>query len=81
HRQNVSMVQVAVPSRSEVAEYRQLKREIDELVGRVNGQFGTAHWTPIRYLYRSVPQERLAGIYRDADVALVTPLRDGMNLV
>ncbi len=81
HRQHVTLLQVAVPSRSEVAEYRQLKREIDELVGRVNGRFATATWSPIRYLYRSVPQERLAALYRDAHVAIVTPLRDGMNLV
>jgi trehalose 6-phosphate synthase/phosphatase len=75
------LVQLAVPSRSEVADYQMLKREIDELVGYINGRFGTALWTPIRYLYRSLPQDRLAGLYRDADVALVTPLRDGMNLV
>ena len=81
HRKNVTLLQVAVPSRSEVPEYRYLRREIDELVGRVNGRFATASWSPIRYLYRSVPQDKLAGLYRDADVAVVTPLRDGMNLV
>jgi trehalose 6-phosphate synthase/phosphatase len=81
HREKVTLMQVAVPSRAQVAEYRDLKREIDELVGQVNGRFATATWSPIRYLYRSLPQDRLAGIYRDADVALVTPLRDGMNLV
>jgi trehalose 6-phosphate synthase/phosphatase len=64
-----------------VTEYRDLKRELDELVGRINGRFATANWSPIRYLYRSISQERLAAQYRDADVALVTPLRDGMNLV
>ena len=47
----------------------------------INGRFGSATWTPIRYLYRSVPQDRLCALYRDADIALVTPLRDGMNLV
>jgi trehalose 6-phosphate synthase/phosphatase len=81
HRNAVTLVQVAVPSRSEVSEYRDLKREIDRLVGNINGRFGTETWTPIRYLYRSLPQERLCGLYRDSDVALVTPLRDGMNLV
>jgi trehalose 6-phosphate synthase/phosphatase len=60
---------------------QRLKREVDELVGRVNGRFATSRWTPIRYLHRSVKPEDLAGMYRDADVALVTPLRDGMNLV
>ncbi len=81
HRGNVVLLQLAVPSRFQVAEYRQLKRQIDELVGRVNGRFATPTWSPIRYLYRGVPAERVATMYRDADVALVTPLRDGMNLV
>jgi len=81
HRGKVSLVQLAVPSRCDVDDYQALKREIDELVGRVNGRFATPTWTPIRYLYRSVPMERLAAMYRDADVALITPLRDGMNLV
>jgi trehalose 6-phosphate synthase/phosphatase len=81
HREKVVLLQLAVPSRSQVAEYKFLKREIDELVGRINGRFATADWSPIRYLYRSVDQQRLCSIYRDAEVALVTPLRDGMNLV
>lgn len=81
HRENVTLLQLAVPSRSQVAEYRALKRDIDEMVGRINGRFATSNWSPIRYLYRSVTRKRLAGLYRDADVALVTPLRDGMNLV
>jgi trehalose 6-phosphate synthase/phosphatase len=81
HRERVVLLQLAVPSRGQVAEYQALKREIDELVGRVNGRFATSRWSPIRYLYRSVSPERLAALYRDADVALVAPLRDGMNLV
>jgi trehalose 6-phosphate synthase/phosphatase len=81
HREKVVLLQIAVPSRSQVAEYRQLKSQIDELVGNVNGRFATAEWSPLRYLYRSFTQQQLAAIYRDADVALVTPLRDGMNLV
>lgn len=81
HRERVVLLQLAVPSRSQVTEYQALKREIDEGVGRVNGRFATRSWSPIRYLYRSVSPERLAAMYRDADVALVTPLRDGMNLV
>lgn len=81
HREKVVFLQLAVPSRSQVTEYRELKREIDELVGRVNGRFASSTWSPIRYLYRTVAPERLAMMYRDADVALVTPLRDGMNLV
>ena len=81
HRENVILLQIAVPSRSQVSEYRALKREIDELVGRVNGKFATATWSPIRYLYRSISQQRLAALYRDARAALITPIRDGMNLV
>jgi len=81
YREHVTLLQIAVPSRSQVAAYRELKREIDELVGRINGRFATARWSPIRYLYRSFDQDRLALLYRDSDVALVTPLRDGMNLV
>ncbi len=81
HRERVVLLQLAVPSRSQVTEYRELKRELDELVGRINGRFATARWSPIRYLYRSYAQERLTALYRDADVALITPLRDGMNLV
>ena len=81
HREKVVLLQIAVPSRSQVAEYRELKREIDEIVGNVNGRFATADWSPIRYLYRSFSQQQLAAVYRDADVGLVTPLRDGMNLV
>ncbi len=81
HRQRTTLLQLAVPSRSEVSEYRTLKREIDEVVGQINGRFATASWTPIRYLYRSVPPDRLSALYRDADVGFVTPIRDGMNLV
>ncbi len=81
HRGAVTLIQIAVPSRQQVAEYQALKREIDELVGRINGRFGTSLWTPIRYIHRSIPASRLSALYRDAAVALVTPLRDGMNLV
>jgi len=81
HRGKVTLIQVAVPSREQVSEYQSLKRQIDELVGRVNGRFGTSVWTPIRYINRSIPGPRLSSLYRDASIALVTPLRDGMNLV
>lgn len=80
-QEKVTLLQVAVPSRSAVSEYQDLKREIDGLVGRVNGRFATAHWSPIRYVYSSFERDELAALYRDAQVALVTPLRDGMNLV
>lgn len=81
HRGKVLLLQVAVPSRTDVQEYQQLKEEMDKLVGSINGKFSTAQWSPIRYIYGCVPQTQLAGFYRDADVALITPLRDGMNLV
>ena len=81
HRGKVVFIQVAVPSREQVSEYQRLKRELDELVGRVNGRFGMRDWTPIRYIHRSMSGARLSALYRDADVGVVTPLRDGMNLV
>ena len=81
HRERIVLLQIAEPSRGAVAEYQRLKREVDELVGRVNGRFGTSGWTPVRYLHRHFDPEELAPLYRDAHVALVTPLRDGMNLV
>jgi trehalose 6-phosphate synthase/phosphatase len=81
HLERVTLVQIAVPPRCQVAEHHQLKCEIDEMVGRVNGRFASASWSPIQYLYRSFEHEQLAGLYRDSDVAVVTPLRDGMNLV
>ena len=81
HHERIVLLQIAEPSRGAVAEYRRAKRELDELVGRVNGRFGTSRWTPVHYLHRHFDPEALAQLYRDADVALVTPLRDGMNLV
>src|SRR5207244_7018842 len=63
------------------AEYAQLRRGSDGTVGRINGRFSERGWSPIRYLVRSLPPAELVGLYRQADVALVTPLRDGMNLV
>ena len=80
-RRRVTFVQIAVPSRERVDEYRRMKREIDESVGRISGRFTSDGWVPVRYLYRSVPPLDLAAHYVAADLALVTPLRDGMNLV
>jgi hypothetical protein len=62
-----------------VKEYQDLKEEMDQLVGRINGRFTTYSWSPIRYIYGCVSQDELAGFYRDSAVALVTPLRDGMT--
>lgn len=81
HRGKVTFVQVAVPSRTRVKEYRDLKRRLDELVGRINGRFGDAVWTPIQYITRALQPRELAAYYLAADVAVVTPLRDGLNLV
>jgi trehalose 6-phosphate synthase/phosphatase len=81
HRGHIVFTQVAVPSRERVPEYGVLKREIDETVGRINGRFSDRGWSPIRYLSRSLSPSALAGLYARADIALVTPLRDGMNLV
>jgi trehalose 6-phosphate synthase/phosphatase len=75
------MVQVAVPTRDDVGAYQTFKAEVEGMVGRINGRFGTAAWTPIQYLHRAVDDELLMALYRAADVMLVTPLRDGMNLV
>ncbi len=81
HIGQVSLLQISVPSRTDVKEYQELKEEMDQLVGRINGRFTTANWSPIRYIFGCVGQDELAAYYREADVALVTPLRDGMNLV
>jgi trehalose 6-phosphate synthase len=80
-RRNVSMLQIAVPSRGQIHAYKQLQHELSSLVGEVNGRHADVDWTPIRYLNRGFSQAVLAGFYRAADVALVTPLHDGMNLV
>ncbi|HVS09545.1 MAG TPA: trehalose-6-phosphate synthase [Planctomycetota bacterium] len=80
-RKKVFYVQIAAPSRTRVPSYVEQKRTVDAIVGRVNGELGEPDWTPIRYLYRSYPRDHLARFYQDADVGLVTPLRDGMNLV
>jgi trehalose 6-phosphate synthase len=80
-RNQVSFVQDSVPTRSDVPEYGELRSRVESLVGRINGAYGEADWVPVRYLYRSYDQETLARLYRHAAVGLVTPLRDGMNLV
>jgi trehalose 6-phosphate synthase/phosphatase len=77
----VSLVMLVVPSRDNVEQYIQMKNEIDLLVGRINGQYGMMDWTPIHYFYRSLPLTKLSALYRIAEVAWVTPMRDGMNLV
>jgi len=81
HRGRVNLLQVAPLSRSEVEAYAQLRGEIEALAGRINGAYGQLDWTPIQIMTRGFSRRGLAGLYRACDVALVTPLRDGMNLV
>ncbi|MCR1026453.1 bifunctional alpha,alpha-trehalose-phosphate synthase (UDP-forming)/trehalose-phosphatase [Cellulophaga baltica] len=81
YKEKVRLIILAVPSRSNVPQYQLLKREVDELVGRINGEFSTVSWTPIWYFYRSMPFENLIDLYTSSDIAWLTPIRDGMNLV
>jgi trehalose 6-phosphate synthase len=81
HRLKVNYLQVAARSREDVAEYQRLKRELDRRAGDVNGRHAEFDWVPLRYITRAVARTSLAGFYRKARVGLVTPLRDGMNLV
>ncbi|MDZ7839022.1 MAG: trehalose-6-phosphate synthase [Actinomycetota bacterium] len=81
YKKKVIFIQISVPSRTKIIEYRQFKREIDQLVGNINGEFADELWTPINYIYKTIPQEVLVSYYRASDVCLVTPLRDGMNLI
>jgi trehalose 6-phosphate synthase len=81
HRRHVTMLQIAPVSRGDVAQYRRLRRELDELAGWINGEHAEFDWAPLRYMTRNVARNTLAGFYRMARVGLVTPLRDGMNLV
>jgi trehalose 6-phosphate synthase len=80
-RSKISFLQVSVPSREDVPEYVEQRSRVENVVGRINGEFGEADWVPIRYLYRSYSRDQLSMLYRSADVGCVTPLRDGMNLV
>ena len=80
-KREVSLLQIAVPSRGNIKAYRELKAELAALVGEINGRHGEVDWMPIRYLNKGFSQHTLAGFYRVASVGLVTPLHDGMNLV
>ncbi len=81
NRGQVTFMQIAPPTRTEVAEYAQIRRELETMAGHINGKFAEFDWMPIRYLNKSFPRRRLLGFYRCARIGLVTPLRDGMNLV
>ena len=77
----VVLLQVAVPSRENIESYQGLTREVNQLISEINGKFGTADWVPVVYIHRSIPRAELVALYAFADVAWVSPLRDGMNLV
>ena len=80
-KKKITFIVVVVPSRTKVEHYRLLKKQVDELIGKVNGKYGTLEWTPIWYIYNSLPFHKLAALYSVADIALITPYRDGMNLI
>ena len=80
-RGKVSLIQVVSPSRADIPEYGRLKAEIERLVGEVNGRFTQPGWIPVHYIYRNLERHELLVYYRAADVALITPLKDGMNLI
>jgi trehalose 6-phosphate synthase len=81
-RERVTLIQVVVPSREQIPQYHDLKTQIERLVGEINGEFTRpGGWVPIHYVYRSLPEAELLAYYRAARIALVTPLKDGMNLV
>jgi trehalose 6-phosphate synthase len=81
HRDSATLIQIASPSREDVSAYNDLLHELESLCGSINGNFGELDWMPVRYIHRTVARARLPGLYRASRVALVTPLRDGMNLV
>jgi trehalose 6-phosphate synthase len=78
---NISLMQLVVPSRTLVPDYQNLKETLDQLAGRINARFGKPEWNPIYYVYRTLGRTQLLARYRTSEIALITPLRDGMNLV
>ncbi|HKW76959.1 MAG TPA: trehalose-6-phosphate synthase [Terriglobales bacterium] len=80
-RGQVALLQVTVPSREQIPKYQECKIAVERLVSEINGEFGGPGWAPVTYVHRSVPHSRLLALYRAAHVALVTPLKDGMNLI
>lgn len=80
-QRSATLIQIASPSRGEIETYADIQRELEALCGSVNGDLGELDWMPVRYIHKTLCQEELAGLYQAAKVALVTPLRDGMNLV
>lgn len=79
--EKVQLIMLAVPSRTRLEHYQLIKKEVDELVGRINSRYATPEWSPILYLFRTLTFENLVQLYANSDIALLTPIRDGMNLV
>jgi trehalose 6-phosphate synthase/phosphatase len=77
----VTFIQAVIPSRTEVPKYQELKKTIDGLVGEINSQFSQTGWIPIHYFFRSIARKELLAFYRSSEIALITPVKDGMNLV
>jgi trehalose 6-phosphate synthase len=80
-RHSATLLQVAAPSRADINAYADIQHELESLCGAINGDYGDFDWVPIRYIHRNIARRRLPGLYRACAVALITPLRDGMNLV
>ena len=81
YRRQVVLTQIAPPTRETVGAYADIRQQLETLAGSINGRFGELDWVPIHYIHRTAPRRRLSAIYRSSRIALVTPLRDGMNLV
>jgi trehalose 6-phosphate synthase len=81
YQRQVVLTQIAAPTRASVEAYSDIRHQLETLAGSINGRFGELDWVPIHYIHRSTPRRRLAGIYRSSRIGMVTPLRDGMNLV
>lgn len=80
-QKTVTLMQIAPPTREDVAAYADIREELEQMSGAINGEFGDFDWTPVRYIHRNIPRDQLAALFRGSRVGLVTPLRDGMNLV
>jgi trehalose 6-phosphate synthase len=80
-QKSVTLMQIAPPTREDVAAYSDIKEQLEQLSGSINGEFGDFDWTPVRYIHRNIARDQLAALFRGSQVGLVTPLRDGMNLV
>ena len=81
HIGNITFIQICVPTRTNIPRYADLRAKVEQLVGQINGEFGAPGYTPVQYLYRSFSQDEIIAFYKLARVAIVTPLRDGLNLV